>query len=411
MIKLFPLNSVRSLQLFQLFRFASFFLVGIYFAKSNLDLKEIGIYETLMLLAGAVSYFWVSGLLNSYLAKYPNLSSSEKESSHFNVFLALTLISIAIGGALILFQDGVINLLTEKGKLPFYQLIVVYILFNNPSYITEHILLLHQKSNAILAYGLATFIGNVIALCLPIYLNYSLEDAILWLAAFAGLKFVFALIITSSYSSYKINKRLVIKLLSLSTPLILSFVITGSAQYIDGYLVSKFFGESDLAIFRYGARELPFSLLLANALSLAMVPQLALKDSLGAALKKLKSESKMLILFLFPISIVLMLSSHWFFPIIFNENFAESAGIFNVYLLLIISRMAFPQSILIAKNENKLLLTISVIELITNILISVILMLELGIIGIAYGTVIAFLMEKTILLFVVKKKWKIKSAK
>ena len=146
LIKAFSLTTIRSLQLFQLLRFASFFIVGIYFAKSSISLAEIGIYETLMLLAGAVSYFWVSGILNSYLATYPNLSEEDKKSSHFNIFLVLTAISLLIISVLFFFQNGVVQLLTNKGELKFYQLILIYILFNNPSYITEHIFLLHQKS-------------------------------------------------------------------------------------------------------------------------------------------------------------------------------------------------------------------------------------------------------------------------
>ena len=102
-----------------------------------------------------------------------------------------------------------------------------------------------------------------------------------------------------------------------------------------------------------------------------------------------------------------MIGSKWFYPILFNENFTQSAAIFNVYLLLIASRFVFPQSILIAKKENKLLFTVSVIELTINILLSVILMLKLGIIGIAYGTVIAFAIEKMIFVYLVKVKWQI----
>ena len=259
----------------------------------------------------------------------------------------------------------------------------------------------------LLFYGFASFTWNHLTALSANLFEFGFENAILYYGLFALVKFIFACIVTSSYSLIKINKTLVLNLLKTSTPLILSFVVTGSAQYIDGYLVSKFFGESELAIFRYGARELPFSLLLANALSLAMVPQLAGKNNLDVALQKLKSESSKLILYLFPISIILMIGSKWFYPMLFNENFADSAIIFNVYLLLISSRFIFPQSVLIAKNENKLLFNVSIIELITNILISVILMFKLGTIGIAYGTVIAFAVEKIILIFNVKARWNI----
>jgi O-antigen/teichoic acid export membrane protein len=75
----------------------------------------------------------------------------------------------------------------------------------------------------------------------------------------------------------------------------------------------------------------------------------------------------------------------------------DSAAIFNIYLLLIISRVFFPQTILLARNENKIILMASVLEIIVNVTCSLILLHFYGIIGIAYGTQIAFFFEKIFL--------------
>jgi O-antigen/teichoic acid export membrane protein len=65
--------------------------------------------------------------------------------------------------------------------------------------------------------------------------------------------------------------------------------------------------------------------------------------------------------------------------------------------------MIFPQSILLAINRRDLILKTAYWEVIINIVSSVILMWKFGIIGIAYGTFVAFLSEKIILAYRLKR--------
>ena len=102
--------------------------------------------------------------------------------------------------------------------------------------------------------------------------------------------------------------------------------------------------------------------------------------------------------FLFPISIVVMMFSRWFYPLIFNEEFIRSADVFMVYLLLIIPRLVFPQTLLIGLKKTKILLTASVIEIILNVLLSIYLVQYYGTVGVALATVIVYMVEKGFLI-------------
>ena len=179
----------------------------------------------------------------------------------------------------------------------------------------------------------------------------------------------------------------------ISIPLIGYALISGFPPIFDNWLVGWFFQDNrSFAIFRYGARELPLAMALANALSTAMVPEVNKDQTL--AFKTLKNKSLQLYHLLFPLSIILMLTSAWWFPKLFNNDFTESAAIFNVFLLVVVSRLVFPQTILIALKETKVILGISILELILNILLSIILVQQFGLVGIAFGTVIAYWFEK-----------------
>jgi O-antigen/teichoic acid export membrane protein len=176
--------------------------------------------------------------------------------------------------------------------------------------------------------------------------------------------------------------------------------LSSSSQYIDGFIITSKFSQSDFAVFQYGARELPLAMLLANSLSVAMVPRFAQSD-LSSPLAEMKSETYRLGVLLFPVTIVCLLLSHWAFPVFFNQGFAESATVFNVYLMLILSRLAFPQTILMGQRMNRPIVMASLFEIIVNVSVSIWFANLFGIVGVAYGTFVAYVFEKIYLAVVV----------
>jgi len=90
------------LQFFQLFRFGILFLISIVFTKTSLSTGEIGIYETFLLISGAVSFFWISGIIQSLMPLYRRSrnfgdSLDTKSPAIFNAFILLLLFSILAG--------------------------------------------------------------------------------------------------------------------------------------------------------------------------------------------------------------------------------------------------------------------------------------------------------------------------
>jgi len=67
-------------------------------------------------------------------------------------------------------------------------------------------------------------------------------------------------------------------------------------------------------------------------------------------------------------------------------------------MLLTIPRLMFPQTILTALKENKLVLLSAIVEMVINIAASILLAQRYGLVGVAYGTVIAFVAEKLLMM-------------
>lgn len=399
------LSTVRSLQAFQVLRFVGFFLTGILLAKSFAPTAAIGTYEKLMFLSAATGFFWVSGILNALLGMHGAAENEKQERLFGQTFLILVIVNIILVAILKLAEQWVISI-TGTDIRNYYNSLLLLILFNNPAFLTEYIFLLRRKSKLLLLYGVISFMLAVIITVAPFYSGWGLEQSLHGLIILAIIRFVLTFLVISKKFLFSLDSALLRQQWKLTLPLIGGLLISGSADYIDGFLVTLNFGPEAFAYFRYGAREFPLSLLMANALSMAMVPVLS-KD-LHTGMPVLKKEASTLMHWFFLPLCLLMIFSDQLYPFLFRSGFEKSAEIFNIYLLLLISRMIFPQTVVMALQRNIVLFRFALVELGANVLLSISLMHWIGIRGIAYGTVLAFLLEKLLLVAYLAKSKKIK---
>ncbi|MBP6730810.1 MAG: polysaccharide biosynthesis C-terminal domain-containing protein, partial [Chitinophagales bacterium] len=209
---------------------------------------------------------------------------------------------------------------------------------------------------------------------------------------------VYALNVLNRFAGFGFDFNLQVDNLKLSAPLILSLFVSGSSEYIDGLIVKAKFNDMFFALFRYGAKELPILLIMANTFSAAMITPIA--ANLQNGLKEMKDRSAKLMHIFFPVSLALMLFSPVIYRYVFGENFVYSSIIFNVYLLLAIPRVLFPQTILTGMQQTRYLLVSSLLEIVINVSLSVYLAGKIGLPGIAAGTFIAYTFDKLFLMTV-----------
>ena len=179
-----------------------------------------------------------------------------------------------------------------------------------------------------------------------------------------------------------------------------------AAQIFDTWLVNSVYQDAGIyAIFRYGARELPGAIALASAFATAMV--VLLTKNYHRNLERIKSGTNRALWIFTPVAVMLMLSSHILFEWIYSDEFVASAIVFNCYLLIGISRWVFPQAILVARDHYWALTTISFVEAIVNIGLSIWWIRHLGLAGVALATVVAFFLEKVLMVSYVQIREKV----
>jgi O-antigen/teichoic acid export membrane protein len=113
---------------------------------------------------------------------------------------------------------------------------------------------------------------------------------------------------------------------------------------------------------------------------------------------KIKNKSKNLMHILFPVTMLTMFFTRWIYPRLFAPEFHVSAGVFMVYLLLIIPRVVFPHTILIGRKRTKVTMVAALIELVINIPLSLLMIRwGYGIVGVAVATLIVYIISRIIL--------------
>ncbi len=392
------LNTVSAYQVYQLLRYATMILIGIVFAKSALTQADIGNYETFLFLAAAISFFWLNGLLKAMLPlakKYP-------KSSLFSSFVLISFFSLITALTLYFFHHFLSRLLLNGKEIVGLQWLILYIIFGMPTTVVEFYYIVKAKNKGLIYYGLITFSLQFLLVVVPPLLGYGIISALKGLVVISLLRYCWFWILVIKNQELHLSKKFLQENIMLGWPLITAMLLSGSAQFIDGFIVTSHFDETTFAIFRFGTRELPLAILLTNALNNALLTNFGDDNNLHTTLATLKKRVTELMHLLFPITIVLMVIAYPLFPIVFNADFRDSATIFNIYLLLIISRLLMPQTILNGLLKTKELLAASILELIINVALSLWFVQYWGIVGVAYATVIAFLSEKLYLAYRVK---------
>jgi O-antigen/teichoic acid export membrane protein len=391
-------NKINSLQIFQVLQFGTAILIGILLVKAGLPTSLVSVYEALMFLASLSCFFWVVGGQNALLQLYSKLDATMQRRAIFNVFLLFSIASIATGSLFFLFQQPISQQLTSFEQLPLLNLLALFLAINSPTFLLHIFYLLLGKYRQIVVFGAVSFSLQLVLVVLPIFLNLSLRESMYGLVLWALVKYIWTLVAVLRNAELRLDFVFLKTYLPLVLPLLLFAAISKGSEYISGLAVSHLFSDKNaFAIFRYGARELPLAVLMVGALATALTPEMTENQALG--LKNIKSKTAQLSKWLYPISILSMLAAPFLFPLFFNEDFKASARIFNIFNLLLASRILLPQVVTMAAGRNYVLTIVALVELVVLAILSFWWGSLFGLEGVAWAAVVAFMVDRVALMW------------
>lgn len=399
--KIIPrLNAGTALQIYQVWRWSVLFLTSFLLVKTGLSTFQIGQWEQFNFETSAVTFFWISGLIQAFLPFVKQeVNKQNKSRELFTIALLIAVLSFFAAIILVIY-DGI-----KTGN--FFSLnhlfFLIYLLANNPSFLIEYIYLISNKPLPMIIYGAISNAFLLLLVILPSYITLNTSYIIGGLVIASLLKFIWLVKLLSDFTIFSVQTEFAKKIIIISIPLIISALLAGLGEYVNGTIVVTAFGQATFALYRYGAKELPLAVLLAAALNVSMLTQFSITHSI----EELKKRSTRLMHFIFPVSILFAVISKPLFVIALDSRFSASSEVFSIFLLMVISRLVFPQTILMGLHKNNILLKASVFELGVNISLSLIFVFFLGIEGIAISTLIAYGLEKVYLILVLRKKFEI----
>ncbi|MBP7821728.1 MAG: polysaccharide biosynthesis C-terminal domain-containing protein [Saprospiraceae bacterium] len=366
------------IQYAQVIRQLSLLAVNVLLTKNLLTTTQIGQYEWLWYFNSALTFAWTSGIIQYASA---TIRKSNDPNTLKNIFWLLQLLSTVSFLAVLAVKPN------AEGWLYFF----LYQFFNNPSLILEYIYYWEGKNKALFYVSTVSNLFFIVFLTLPLYYNFSISIAYLLLFVVGFVRWL--LLIWHLQPIQRPQIKIIFDHFKLAFPLILYALLGSFSVILDGWLLEYYYNDANIfAIYRYGAKELPNITTLSVSFSLALIPMLS--SNMTSGLQILKSKSKLMMPLFFLPAIVIICYIREIFTFFYSPVFLSSIPIFKIYLLMAIVRSIFPQSIMNAKGYYKQILMIAIIEIGINVIASVLLINKIGMIGLAWGTFIAFFSEK-----------------
>lgn len=390
-------SEARALQVSGMLRFLIILAQGVILVKTGVDLILVGQIEFILFVVNFLSYFFLGGGRNAMLSYRKDnavrLDNSNLVSAAFYTFHLFGVLGCMLLAMLILLPgEGTLGLLTIDFAWPFLYLFLFFGLASGPM---EYAYVIRGQLRKMIWTG-AIFQGmQLIAITLPLLFSQDLALSITALALVTGLKWVFTIIDLNwlRTTSFRITHLGVF--LGFALPLVLHSLMSGIMDYVDNWLVSWFYDEAQFAVYRYGARELPVNMMLIGGLAGGLIH--SFRSDGAISITELKVEANRLMDILFPLTSLLIILSPLLYVLFYSEDFKLSARIFNIYAFTLVARIVINQVVLYHFQKNWLLFVAAGGEVIVNIFLSIILMREIGILGIPLATVIAYILHRIFL--------------
>lgn len=394
-------SNITGLQAINILRFITFLMISIVFTKIGLTKEEIGLFEVSLFIAGFASFFWVNGFIQSFLPLFKsNRTFGDKEQlagtkspEVFNIYVILMFFSIVVFLIGLALKDN-FSVFGYRGDVPLLNVTLWYLLLSSPANLVEYIYMVQDKNGNTLSYGYITSTLQLVGAILPVVLGYDIIWSLRALVIVSVIKNIWLITLLYNYAEIKYSFSFIKEVLAASGPIILSVLVAGSTQYVDGIIVTTNYGADGFAIFRYGQKELPFVVMMAAGLSSAMLVEFNRKEKLQETLAQLKKKSLRIMHSMYPLSIVLLLFAKPLYKFMFTPEFTRSADVFVVYLLAIASRILFPHTIVIGLKKGRILFWTSIFELLGNIFLSLYLVEDYGVVGVALATITVYFVSK-----------------
>ncbi|MDX1477979.1 MAG: hypothetical protein R3301_09765 [Saprospiraceae bacterium] len=391
-------QGARMLQYAGMLRFALIFVQGVVLVKAGVPLEIIGQVELVFFVANFLMFYWQNGGRNALLSWVPTVGQERPDGRRLGtVFLVMHAYGIIAAVVLLLaawvpFAQRYDVLFADGNWL----WLSVYVLLTLPAVPILYAYLLRRQYQRMLWYIGLSYVVQVAVVLVPLLTGHGIDVMIRALACFAAVRWIFVLVDGKWFATGWPHRAALGAFFLFALPLVLHALNSGLMDYVDGWIVSIYFGEEQFALYRYGAKEFPVNALLIGGLLTGLIPMYRGRGDVDGP--GLRREIRKLLDTLFPINCALILLSPLLYELVYSADFVVSARIFNIYALTLMSRAVINQVYLYVHHHNWVLSLSTGAEIVLNVVLSIVFLRSMGLLGIPLATVVSYAAHKVFLI-------------
>lgn len=358
-----------------------------------LDPENYGLYKKLWLLFSVTGPVFISAMVRTLY--YRGGRAEESSVAVWGVFITGVGYGILVAAIAIFGAPYWSNLFNAPELEIAFRRFALFMGITTMAGLAEPVFIVIGRKKWLVYFNIIYNIVEASLIITPFALGLPLEQVVLIMAIGPLLRLLFILWLVRNFLNpspglNKISKELPLSLKYGAGMLLTAFVGVAISD-VDKWVVSLFFESNVIyAIYAIGARRIPFITALTSSVSSSLVFQYTKELESGRLEEMLSSAKKItnrLVLVIVPLLLVIALYAEELIVLVFESNYANSTPIFQVYLISILSTLIFPHTIILGMGLSHIQAKFGMIELITNLVISIILVQLLGLLGPAIATV------------------------
>lgn len=203
-------------------------------------------------------------------------------------------------------------------------------------------------------------------------------------------------------------RRAIATQMAVAFPIGLTAAIDAVSSYLDRAVVARHFSPAELALYRYGAQEVPLIGLVIGALTPVLLPRFSVllqEEKPGEVLELWKRAAAKTAVVLFGIFWALLWVAPEFLAVLYSPLYRDAALYFRVYLILLPLRVVACMPMLYALGRGRFVALVAGGEVLLNLVLALLLIRFAGAgpAGAAWATVLATAVQALIYLTAIRQ--------
>lgn len=354
-----------------------------------------GTYQQVWLVYLTILPFVMFGLPASVTYFVPQVDRPTQKAIVLQTGLFLMGAGLAVGLLTALVAGFLEMRFQAPGLAPLLRAFVAFPLLTFPLTFADSFLIATRKPMMAAVVTVASSAVQFGATILPILMGQDLYAVMIWLTVSAVVRLVFtAAILLWDYRDVpaSFNPSLTKSQLQYSLPLGVSSILGTLTLQIDRILIALFFGAAFYGAYANAANELPFVSIITGSVLTVLTPEFVRLLKVGdnaEILRVWKASTSKVALVMFPLAAFFIAFAPSAIIVLFSSKYVDAIPISIIFLLILPVRITNYGALLNAAGRSRLVMMASLGTLVIKVVLGVVLVINFGLVGAAFSTLLA----------------------